>query len=211
MRITRQTPTELVVADSSMWLSAIFAAAACMPAGIAISEHKPNGFYAAAILLFFAVVWMRKTQFTFDARQHTARWTARKIFKVQSGSIPFDDVRDIIMDTMSSDKGTTMYRLSIVTSQGSVQMEAAYNGGRDHHVKIREAIFAFLHPDAPVATNRPTASGIPDDSMIGSLLAQGRKIDAIRLLRSTENLTLTEATQRVEAMDVERRTGGARR
>ena len=206
MRITRQTPTELVVADSSMWLSAIFAAAACMPIGITISVHKLNGFYAAAFLLLFAVVWLRKTMVTFDAQQRVVRWTARKMFKVESGTIPFDDIRDISIDTMTSDKGTIIYRLAILTSQGAVPMESAYNSGRDYQVKIREAVLAFLHPGTPAATHS-TASAVADDSMIGSLLAQGRKIDAIRLLRSAENVNLTEATQRVEAMDAARKSG----
>lgn len=205
MRITRQTPSELVVADSSMWISAICAAVACMPIGITISEHKPNGFYAAAFILLFAVVWLRKTTFTFDAQQHVVRWTARKIFKVKSGTIPFDDIRDISIDTMPSDKGTTLYRLTIMTAQGAIPMEAAYNGGRDYHGKIREAVLAFLHPGAPAVTHS-TASAVTDDSMIGSMLAQGRKIEAIRLLRLAENLSLAEATQRVEEMDVERRS-----
>jgi len=205
MRITRQTPTELTVADSSMWLSAIFAAFACMPIGITISNHTPNGFYAGAFLLLFALVWIRKTRFIFDGQQRMVRWTARKIFKAASGTIPFDEIRDIGVETSTSDKGIIIYRLSILTPQGEVPMEASYNSGRESHAKIREAILAFIHPGTQVATPRTAGSDFSDESMIGSLLAKGRKVDAVRLLRSAENLTLTEATRRVEAMDAERR------
>lgn len=54
-------------------------------------------------------------------------------------------------------------------------------------------------------TPRPEilSSGIPADlePSIRSLLAQGRKIDAVELLRSAQHIGLTDAMSRIKALD----------
>lgn len=175
-----------------------------MPIGITIADHSRQGFYAGAFLLFFAVVWLRRTTFTFDGQQRIVRWTARRMLKTSSGQIPFDDICDRIVDTMPGQNGITLYRISIVTAQGTVPIEASYSGNRDLHNRVREAILTFVHPGQRVPAVERASLSVLDDSMLSNLLAQGRKVEAIRLLRSAENLSLAAATARVEAMEEER-------
>src|SRR6266852_2088385 len=96
MHIARQTPQELVVVAGTRWLSAICAAAALFTLYFVITRHEPKGplFLAAFFLLFALIMDLRKT-FTFDARQRMVRWNGRKVFKAESGEIPFDDITDI--------------------------------------------------------------------------------------------------------------------
>jgi ribosomal protein L7/L12 len=77
-------------------------------------------------------------------------------------------------------------------------MSDGYGGGGQWLEKIREAIVAFIKQDAA------SADGAAElDASIRSLLKQGRKIDAVTLVRTRENLGLTQAVQRVN--DVEKR------
>jgi hypothetical protein len=76
---------------------------------------------------------------------------------------------------------------------------------------MRAEILAFLHPGAQgassAATETASGTGLADEASIRSLLRQGRKIDAVTLLRSTERLSLTAAMQRVNAIDAAMKAG----
>jgi hypothetical protein len=76
---------------------------------------------------------------------------------------------------------------------------------------MREAILAFLNPGAQGASSASTetasGAGLADEASIRSLLRQGRKIDAVTLLRSTERLSLTEAMRRINAIDAAMKAG----
>ena len=202
MHIRSQTPTELVVVASSIWLSAIFAAFAIMPAYITIQIHKPNGFYASGTILLIALVWLRKTTFIFDAQQRVVRWTGRKMLKVSSGTIPFDEVRDIVMDSISSDKGIPIYRLSIVTEQGTIPMEYDYNSGRNMHLQVRDAALDFMGKGVRRQLN---SSDPANESTVRRLLEQGREPDAIQHLLSMSNMSLGDATRIVREIEAEQR------
>jgi ribosomal protein L7/L12 len=79
-------------------------------------------------------------------------------------------------------------------------MSDVYNGNRSHYESIRQEILAFLHLDSEPAKSvqgDDQFGGVDDEASVVSLLKQGRRIDAIELVRSTQKLGLTEATQRV--------------
>ena len=63
----------------------------------------------------------------------------------------------------------------------------------------------FLHLEAGEGSGADqdgsNAVGAGDLESIRSLLAQGRKIDAISLVRSGSKISLTEAVERVEEID----------
>ena len=103
MHIARQTPRELVVVAGTRWVSAICAAAALITLYIVITRHEPKGylFLPAFFLLFAFIVDLRKT-FTFDATRRIVRWKGRKVFKAESGEIPFDDISDIRTEASSA-------------------------------------------------------------------------------------------------------------
>lgn len=225
MKIVRQSPAELVVRDSSMWLSAIFALAALMPLYIAVAHADRRAFTPAGVLLLVAAVWARRSTFTFNAATQTIEWNRLRWFRVRSGTIPFSDVRSINIESMSSESVTT-YRLAIATaSQGIIPMSDAYSGGSvKHYEDLRDAIQQFVKPSATSAMTSgfSTASAsIPlnsdaartaalNDSIRG-LLQQGRKVDAIVLVRQSEHLDLTEATFRVNHIEHQLKSEGVLR
>jgi hypothetical protein len=215
MHIARQSPTELVCKDSLLWLSIPFSLVALAFAWFAIMEAKLLKFVGTGVFLLLAASTAVSTTFVFDSVRRTVLWNGRKFLKVDSGEIPFDDITGIGVEALSSEDGGATYRLSILTAQGSVPMAYAYTNGEDRHARMREAILAFLNPGAQSlpSVSAATASGVPlaDEASIRSLLRQGRKIDAVVLLRSTERLGLTEAMKRINAIDAAMKAGGVDR
>ncbi len=202
MKIVRQTETELVVQDSSMWLSVVLAACALFPLYIAIAQHDHRMFRAAGALALFAIPWLRRATFTFDGATQTIRWRRLRYLWTRTGSIPFSDVRGIdIQSTMGGNSNVTLYRLALVTGQATVPMSDVYSCGESRVVSVRDGIERFLRlrPAGTPAIPHSMKSGF--DTSVRSLVQEGRKIDAIQLLQSFDKLSLAEATQRVNAID----------
>jgi hypothetical protein len=210
MRITSRTPQELVVQDSSMWVSYLCGAAGVMIVFFSISQNKLKGLFSAAFFLLFALLFGRRTTFTFDAMQRIARWKGRKFFKTESGEIPFDDITDIGTEATLSGDNSTSYRLTILTRDGSIPMAYTYTASPDAYASLRQDVLDFIKPGSYTPVSQPgiLSSGIPADlePSIRSLLSQGRKIDAVALLRSTQHIGLADAKERVEQIEETMRT-----
>ena len=204
MHIRSQTPQELVVEDSMVWLSYILAALGLINIFFSISQNKMNGLLTASFFLFCAMMFDRRMTFTFDAMQRVVRWRGKKFFKVESGTIPFDDITDIGTEATPGSESGTCFRLTIITREGSVPMAYSYSSRTDAYASLRQQILDFIHPGSYMPSPSPgiLSSGIPADlePSIRSLLAQGRKIDAVELLRSTQHIGLTDAMSRINAL-----------
>jgi len=197
MKIVRQTDAELIVQDSCIWVGVVCALCAGLPLWFVLVHHDRRALTPVVVLLLFAIPWMRRTNFTFDAPTQTIRWMRMRCFVSRTGSIPFSGVQAVdIQSTMSAQANGTIYRLALVTSQGTLPMSDVYSSGERRCTSVRNAIQSFLKLDA----HFPAPSAGLDIS-IRALLQQGRKIDAIQLLRSTEKLSLTAATERVNAIN----------
>ncbi|MGO9438030.1 MAG: hypothetical protein ACLP00_27480 [Terracidiphilus sp.] len=211
MRITHQTPTELVVKDSLLWVTVLCTLVATPLLCLGIAPGRHGTLAGAGLFLLFALFGVRKTTFVFDAVHRMVRWNGRKLLKVESGEIPFSDITGIGTEAMAMDKGSVTYRLTILTSQGSVPMAYSYNSGKARYAQMRETILAFLKPGAtslqPQPAEEPNGAALADEDSIRSLLKQGRKIDAITLLRATSKLDLTQAVKRVEEIDAKMNAG----
>jgi hypothetical protein len=207
MRITRQTPTELVTEDSTVWISLVCSLAALPLIYVGIQAGRHKALLGAALFILFSVVWVRKKTFTFDAMQRGVRWTGRKLLKIESGSIPFDNITDIGIEALSGGSSDATYRLTVLTPQGAVPMAYEYTGRTDAYAAMRLTILEFVHPGAH---NTHASSALSLDSSedlepaIRSLLQQGRKIDAIALLRAQQKLSLADAVARVDAIEKQR-------
>ena len=210
MRIASQSPTELVVKDSSVWISVLCASVALALILFGIVKAQPNTFAGAAFFLLCGIIGARTTAFTFDGVRRVVQWNGYKPFKRASGTIPFDDISDIVVEATSGGDAIT-YRLSLTTSQGAVPMAYVYTSSKDGYAELRSQILGFIRPGlagAPPDTG-VNADGIPADldSSIRSLLNQRRKIDAIELLRSRGRIGLTEAVKRIDAVDKNMKAG----
>ena len=207
MHVVRETPNELVTKDSTLWLSAFLAGVGVALAFFVIAHGHPLGLLVSLIFLLFAAPFARTLEFNFNAAERAARWRGRKLFKVESGSIAFDEISGIGTETTSGGKGSLTYRLTILTAHGTIPMAYMYNSGEQHYARLREKILAFIHPGAPIPADPIGAGGAASEASIRSLLQLGRKIDAIELLRTSANISLTEATERVNAIDAKKKAG----
>lgn len=206
MHIVRQTPQELVVVDSSRWVSAICAAGALFAAYRMISQHEPQGLIMAALLALFAMIFDLRKTFTFDAMQRVVRWRGRTILKAEKGEIPFDQITNIDTETTTtSSKGggtITLYRLAINASGTTIPMAYNYRGVKDGYAALRRQILEFVRPGSQsAAALMGAAAGESLESSLRTLLRQNRKMDAVEFLRSTLNMSLTEAMKRIDEIE----------
>jgi hypothetical protein len=201
MRIVRQSDSAIVVRDSTLWVFAVCTGAALFAASFAFTHGDRRSLIAAACILLFAVVWLRRSTFTFDRASQSVRWRRFRTGKTETGTIPFAEVRDICVESTTSGQANVICRLTIQTATGTTPMADAYSANSRHAAALRTTLLRFIH--AGEAAGPAAAANADDDrtrqlnNSIRSLLAQGRKIDAILLVRQTDHLDLTEATYRV--------------
>lgn len=199
MHVTRKTNQEMVLVDSSIWVSVFVLCAAVAVVYASIVHGKLPGLAVAVFLALFGFMFWRKEVVVFDAGRQQVDWKRRRVFKVASGVVPFSEITGIGTDSTSTGSpGRLVYRLTILTSGRAVPMSDVYNGGQEHYESLKAQILQFLHFD--VGEPAPT-SGVLDEASIQSLLQQGRKVDAIELVRSSQQIGLTEAIKRVNEID----------
>ncbi|MGH9546192.1 MAG: hypothetical protein ACRD23_13370 [Terriglobales bacterium] len=154
MHIARQTPQELVVVAGTRWVSAICLAAALFTLYFVITLHEPKGyFFLPAFFLLFALIMDLRKTFTFDAGRLIVRWQGRRVFKTESGEIPFSDITDIGTEasratTVPGKRDVPIYRLTIITLRGTIPMAYAYSGQGDRYSTLRGQILDFVRPGA---------------------------------------------------------------
>jgi hypothetical protein len=148
MHIARQTPQELVVVAGTRWVSAICAAAAVFMLYLVITRHQPKGYlFLPAFLVLFAVIMDLRKTFTFDATRRTVFWNGRKVFKAESGEIPFAEIADIGTEVRrAGNRDVPTYRLTIITPQATIPMAYTYNGANDGYSALRGQILEFVKP-----------------------------------------------------------------
>ncbi len=147
----------------------------------------------AFFLLGFLVTYER-TRFEFDPGLGLVRWFRIRIFATQHGSLPFTRVKSVIIQTaLGSDAVSPSCRVTLVTDQGELPLTIAYSGGMQVEY---EAIAARIRT---VLRLNSSSSDMVMDSIHAALI-QGRKIEAIRLVRLHKGFSLTEATRFVEQL-----------
>ncbi|MGA8088537.1 MAG: hypothetical protein WCA10_14610 [Terracidiphilus sp.] len=198
MHVTRKTNQELEVVDSLIWLSVLFL---CVFAGFAYRvylEPSRNSGFGLGLVLLFVIVPLRKETVVFDAALQQVRWKRLRMFKVATGSIPFSAITGIGIEALASGRGGATYRLAIQTADNKpVPMSDAYGNSRAHYESLQAEILEFLHLDAAKAA---PAYDVGDEESIRSLLMEGRKVEAIKLMRSSQKIGLAEAVDQVDAI-----------
>ena len=202
MHVSRKTNTELALVDSSIWVSVLLLCAAVPVVYMSIAHGRQSGIWVTGFFALCAFLFWRKEVVVFDAATQQAWWRRRRAFKTANGVVPFSEIAGIGIEVSTAgEHGTPTYRLTILTSDKPVPMSDVYAGNSQHYEALRKEILEFLHlPDADADA---PVSGIGHLSSVRSLLRQGRKVDAIELLRSSENIDLTEAVDRVNKLEEE--------
>ncbi|HEY2473012.1 MAG TPA: hypothetical protein VGI45_34845 [Terracidiphilus sp.] len=203
MHVARKTNQELVVVDSLVWLSVVLLGLAAVLAYRLMTLQERGPFIALCFLLLCVLICWRREVVTFDAVRQEVRWHRRRAFKAADGTVPFAEIKGITIDSQSSDsRGNLTYRLTILTTGSPVPMSDVYAGNWSRYDALRSQIFDFLHIDV----SEQSSPGLADETAIRALLMQGRKVDAIQRLRSCQQISLVEATDRVNAIGEKMKT-----
>lgn len=198
MRIVRQSEQELVVQDGSLIVSTL----SCIGSLIVyFSRLGPDPWgivHFIAIVVFIYSLRIHSKTTVFDRGAGTVRWKSRRIFKFTSGSMPFSEVKGIGMARIPGDRSSAPYLLAVLTSQDPIPLSFSDYTNRNRCREIRGIIQVFLNIDPASALG--FEPDLPDDAPIRALLSEGRKIEAIKLVRATTHVGLREAKDRVDAL-----------
>lgn len=147
---------------------------------------------AAAVVVALGLAAFESGLFVFDRRQRVVRWKRQRAWRRLEGTLPFDDVADVAVESPIGDSGLPSRRITLRMKSGRrLPLRAGYvTDGDDELVRIAEQI--------RVAMGQP-GQRTPDASA-AALVAQGRTIDAIKELRQARGLSLTDAKREVDAM-----------
>jgi len=195
MTVARSTQTEVVVQNSTLWLSAVFGVLGLSLLAAAFSSGEKRLITAALAMAGFAVLCLSKYTFVFDATQRMVRWQTLRFGKRGAGSMPFSEVKDVVLQSAPAQSGRVTYRLAMLTGEGAMPLSSGYGDTRARCLATQSQIMQLLRPGQSGAAPKPAGSIAEQlDSSMRTLLAQGRKIDAIKLLTSA-GMDLTEAKQ----------------
>jgi len=147
---------------------------------------------AAAVLAAIALVAAESGHFVFDRKSRVVRWKRTIAWRRLEGTLPFDEVKDVMLESPIGDGGIPSRRITLRLKDGRV-LPLRSNYATDHDdglVKIAEQIRSAL--------GRPSKPAPGDE--IAALLAQGKVIEAIKELRRTRGLSLVDAKREVDAL-----------
>jgi len=178
MTVQRNTDTVVVVQNSTLWLSAVFAVVGLIVLAAALSAGDKRLAGPALVTGVFAVLCLSKYTFVFDATQRMVRWQTLRFGKRGAGSRPFDEVKDVVLQSEPGKSGRPTYRLAMHTAKGSIPLSSGYGDTSDRCLAPQSQIRQLLRPGQTVVAMAPAESIAANlDSSIRTLVAQGRKID----------------------------------
>ncbi len=200
--VQRNTDGEVVVQNSTLWLSAVFVVLGLIMVGAAFSSGDKRLFRPAVAMAVFAVLSLSKYTVVFDATQRMVRWKIMRFGRRKAGSMPFDAVKDVVLQSEPGKSGRPTYRLAILTAEGPMPLSSGYGDTSERCLALQAQILQLLRPGQAVAAAAAPASSIAAhlESSARTLVAGGRKIDAIKLLTSM-GMNLTEAKHRVDEIE----------
>jgi hypothetical protein len=145
---------------------------------------------ASATCFLVAIVFLEQAWFRFAPDVRIVTWRRRWALKQRSGSIAFDAIQTVLVERPMGDEGTPSRRILLKTTSGeAIPMTVGYRPDADGAVlRIASRIRGLLGHDGD-ATHLQN---------VKALIAAGRVIDAIRVLREEEGLSLLDAKRRVE-------------
>ena len=194
--MTRHTATELVVEDSCLWIAGVLAVAALSLFYAGAFVGNKGSYVVGGFLLLCALLAARKSRFVFDARERVVRWTNLLILRTSTGSLPFDDIRGIGIETFAGAGDSPTYRLTILTSRKPIPLASAYGSGKEKYTNLRKTIATFLNLEIG---SQEGAAGL--EPSVLELVRAGRKIDAMKLLRSMKKMSLLDAKRIVDEVE----------
>lgn len=154
--------------------------------------HHPNhermiGLIGASITCLLFWLLAETSDFVFDADTCRLTWTRRVGFVRRSGMVPFEEIEHVVVRTaLGSDAVAPSQRVVLLTRSGELPLTTSYSPS-DAHAENAERLRTFL------GRNQVE----PLSASVNALVAAGRDLDAIRELRLTRSMSLTDAHSEV--------------
>ena len=202
MKITRSDSEKLVVVDFPYVVGGIlFFGASIMAVQLfivlahgEISAKEIIGPFLAFSLFFFGgALLTKRSVFEFDLARRQLIWSRIGIFTRKGGTVPFGMITEAVVQTTTNGRNSSLcYRVALTTRQGDIPLSENYSGGQKNaYETLRTAINRTLGFAQSPDEQR-------DDSDLRALVANGKIIDAIQLVRMRRQCSLTEAKKIVD-------------
>jgi hypothetical protein len=199
VRVVDRGDGSLVVTYDSTRLTIVMLCAAGVLLGVAGydvfigargTERLVGLFGGAGTCVLVAIVFLERAWFQFASNTQSVTWRRRWALRQRSGSMPFGSIQSVLVERPTGDEGTPSRRITLRTTDGrEIPITVGYRPDADGTiVRIATRIRAVLGHDDD-ATHMQN---------VKALIAAGRVIDAIRVLREEEALSLLDAKRRVE-------------
>jgi hypothetical protein len=144
---------------------------------------------SATTCLLVALVFFERAWFEFAPGSRTVTWRRRWALQQRSGSISFASIRSVLVERPIGDEGTPSRRITLKTINGDIPITVGYRPDADGLVlQIASRLRALLGH----------ATGASHIHNVKALVAAGKTLEAIRVLREEEGLSLVDAKRRVE-------------
>jgi hypothetical protein len=138
-----------------------------------------------------------KSDFFFDLPSRVLTWSRQRGFFRRNGTVPFAAIERVVLQScIGNDKYYPSHRVVLVTQDGELPLTVAYEHD-DMNEVIAKRIRSFL--------SMPPDSLLEDS--VESLVESGRNVDAIRLLREKEGISLEEAHDTVARIKKGKKSG----
>jgi hypothetical protein len=141
-----------------------------------------------------------RSRFVFDPARRTVEWRRRFLLRERGGSVPFDAIEQVELQTPIGDDGVPSRRVCLRRKDGGeLPLTIGYSVDADDAKlalahRLRELLGVSAAPFEPAAGD----SMVLDD--VVQLARAGRKIEAIKRVRMASGVSLAEAKQRVEEL-----------
>ena len=188
----------LLTYDSSLWTKWLIGATILLLGTAAYDyfigtrgDDRMIGLLAgAATCAITAVVILEQSRFRIDPASRLIEWEQRWGFRRRAGVTPFADVTHVSVERPIGDTGVPSRRVVLHLADGTLLPVTV-----GYKPDIDEAISKAAETARRALGQNPAPS--PAESA-RVLIAQGRAVDAVKILVEREGLSLTEAKARVD-------------
>lgn len=199
----RQEGRTLIVEEAPVVVPLIFLVSAVILLVLAIAialgaaAHTQPAWAALLLAIFSAaigVLFFRRESNRFDGDARIFSWSKWTPFRQNGGAIAFDDITGVNVATTSTSETVPSCRITVHSETLMVPLTQHFSGSLATH----EPVAMLIRGLVGLASER-----LIEDSL-RAMAADGHKADAVRLLRLSREIGLTEAKQRIERLSEER-------
>jgi len=193
MKIIQKTADVLIV-KTEMVLFALSVAGSLLFASLAVYSFVTQGNTvrddvfigqtgAAVVFLLTALVFFNIVEFQFDRKRRLVIWKKRTLFTNRSGTLDFDTIKAIKIQSLHDVDNVRSGRLTIILNTGILPLTKAYSGNTSQLTRIAEILNHWVF-----STNLDLVK-----ESIKTALAESNRTEAAITLRRAYPLSMAEA------------------